>query len=194
MIFHFRNKFPQLNSFWDKYLPYQKRLEIPAKTILLEEGKVSQNYIFIEKGCVRAFFNNNGDDKTVQFFFENEGLTSFDSFTNNVPSLITIETIEPSVVYLLPKKHVLRLVEELTREPEFVQLMLRMFAQRQMHYMNEFFSFIRDTPEQRYQNLLNNRPHIIQRVPQHYIASYLGVSTVHLSRIKSKIAKGNTHF
>jgi len=194
MIFHFRNKFPQLNSFWDKYLPYQKRLEIPAKTILLEEGKVSQNYIFIEKGCVRAFFNNNGDDKTVQFFFENEGLTSFDSFTNNVPSLITIETIEPSVVYLLPKKYTLQLVEELTLEPEFVQLMLRMFAQRQMHYMNEFFSFIRDTPEQRYQNLLNNRPHIIQRVPQHYIASYLGVSTVHLSRIKSKIAKGNAHF
>jgi len=194
MIFHFRNKFPQLNSFWDKYLPFQKRLDIPAKTILLEEGKVSQNYIFIEKGCVRAFFNNNGDDKTVQFFFENEGLTSFDSFTNNVPSLITIETIEPSVVYLLPKKYALQLVEELTREPEFVQLMLQMFAQRQMHYMNEFFSFIRDTPEQRYQNMLNNRPHIIQRVPQHYIASYLGVSTVHLSRIKSKIAKGNAHF
>ncbi|WP_262892097.1 hypothetical protein [Mucilaginibacter rigui] len=41
MIFHFRNKFPQLNSFWDKYLPFQKRLELPAKTILLEEGKVS---------------------------------------------------------------------------------------------------------------------------------------------------------
>jgi CRP-like cAMP-binding protein len=194
MIFHFRNKFPQLNLFWDKYLPYQKRLEIPAKTILLEEGTVSQNYIFVEKGCVRAFFNNNGDDKTVQFFFENEGLASFESFTNNVPSLITIETIEPSIVYLLPKQYALQLVEELTHEPEFAKLMLGMFAQRQLHYMNEFFSFIRDTPEQRYQNMLNNRPHIIQRVPQHYIASYLGVSTVHLSRIKSKIAKGNAHF
>ncbi|MGY4538633.1 CRP-like cAMP-binding protein [Mucilaginibacter sp. UYNi724] len=194
MIFHFRKKFPQLNPFWDKYLEYQTRMDVPAKTVLLQEGKVSGNYIFIEKGSVRAFFNNNGDDKTVQFFFENEGLTSFDSFTNNVPSLITIETIEPSVVYLLPKKHVLQLVNELTREPEFVQLMLRMFAQRQLHYMEEFFSFIRDTPEQRYLNLLTKRPHIIQRIPQHYIASYLGVSTVHLSRIKSKIAKGNLHF
>jgi CRP-like cAMP-binding protein len=194
MIFHFRTQFPQLNPYWDKYLPFQKRMDVSAKTILLEEGRVSQNYIFIEKGSVRAFFNNNGDDKTVQFFFENEGLTSFDSFTNNVPSLITIETIEPSVVYLLPKKYVLQLVEEITREPEFIQLMLRMFAQRQMHYMEEFFSFIRDTPEQRYQNLLTKRPHIVQRVPQHYIASYLGVSTVHLSRIKSKIAKGNAHF
>jgi hypothetical protein len=69
MLFHFRNKFPQLNFYWDKYLEFQKRLEVPAKTILLEEGKVSQQYIFIEKGCVRAFFNNNGNDKTVQFFF-----------------------------------------------------------------------------------------------------------------------------
>ena len=72
MLFHFRNKFPWLNAYWDKYLEFQQRLEIPAKTVLLEEGKVSQHYIFIEKGCVRLFFNNDGVDKTVQFFFENE--------------------------------------------------------------------------------------------------------------------------
>jgi CRP-like cAMP-binding protein len=174
MFFHFRDKFPQLNAFWQNYLPFQKRMEVAAKTVLLEEGKISQNYIFIEKGCVRLFFHNNGDYKTVQFFFENEGLTSFDSFVNNVPSIFTIETIEPSVVYL--------------------QMVLQMSAQRQMHYINEFVSFIRDTPEQRYEHLLTERPHIIQRVPQHYIASYLGVSTVHLSRIKSKLAKGKLHF
>jgi CRP-like cAMP-binding protein len=194
MFFHFRDKFPQLNASWNKYLPFQKRVEVAAKTILLEEGKISQNYIFIEKGCVRAFFHDNGDGKTMQFFFENEGLSSYDSFVNNVPSLFTIETIEPSVVYLLPKKYVLQLVDELSQEPGFLQMALQMSSQRQIHYMNEFVSFIRDTPEQRYQNLLNERPHIIQRVPQHYIASYLGVSTVHLSRIKSKLAKGKLHF
>jgi CRP-like cAMP-binding protein len=194
MIFHFRNKFPRLNPFWDKYLEFQKRLEVPAKTTLLEEGQVSKQYIFIEKGCVRAFFNNNGDDKTVQFFFENEGLTSFESFVNNTPSLFTIETIEPSVVWLLPKQHVTELMEELSREADFVQMILQMSARRQTHYINEFVSFIRDTPEARYRKLSDERPHIIQRVPQHYIASYLGVSSVHLSRIKSKIAKGKSHF
>jgi CRP-like cAMP-binding protein len=194
MIFHFREKFPLLNAYWDRYLPFQQRMEIPAKTVLLEEGKISQQYIFIEKGCVRFFFNNNGDDKTVQFFFENEGLTSFDSFVNNIPSLFTIETIEPSVIYLLPKHYVIQLMDELSQEPNFVQMIMQLSAQRQTHYMNEFVSFIRDTPEQRYQNLLTTRPHIIQRVPQHYIASYLGVSTVHLSRIKSKLAKGKLHF
>jgi CRP-like cAMP-binding protein len=194
MLFHFRNKFPQLNPYWDKYLEFQQRLEVPAKTILLHEGKISQNYIFIEKGCVRAFFNKNGDDKTIQFFFENEGLASFDSFVNNIPSVFTIETIEPSVIYLLPRQYITQLMAELGTEPDFLQMVLKIFAQRQMHYMNEFVSFIRDTPEQRYSNLLTERPHIVQRVPQHYIASYLGVSTVHLSRIKSKLAKGKLHF
>jgi len=194
MFFHFRHKFPQLNDWWHKYLPFHKRQEVPAKTLLLSAGKRSQHYIFIEKGCVRAFLNKDGNDKTVQFFFEQEGLASFESFVNNVPSLISIETIEPSILYLLPKKYALQLVEELSREPYFAQMVLQMSAHRQAHYMNEFVSFIRDTPEQRYLNLLKKKPKILQRVPQHYIASYLGVSTVHLSRIKSKLAKGRSHF
>lgn len=194
MIFHFRQKFPQLNAYWDKYLPFHKRQEVPAKTLLLEEGKRSQQYIYIEKGCVRSFLNKDGDDKTVQFFFEQEGLASFESFINNIPSGVSIETIEPSILYFLPKKYALQLIDELSREPYFAQMVLQMFAQRQTHYMNEFVSFIRDTPEQRYQNLLKKKPKIVQRVPQHYIASYLGVSTVHLSRIKSKLAKGKSHF
>src|SRR6187402_636307 len=125
MLFQFRDKFPQLNTFWDKYLPYQQRLEVPAKTILLDEGKVSQHYIFIEQGCVRLFFDNDGNDKTIQFFFENEGLSSFDSFVNNTPSQVSIETIEPSVIYLMPKQYVTQLLDELSHEADFVQMMLR---------------------------------------------------------------------
>lgn len=189
MLFHFKDKYPQLIPYWDKYLEFQKRIEVPAKTVLLEEGKVSGNFIFIEKGCIRAAFNNNGNDKTAQFFFENEGLSSFESFLKNTPSVFTIETIEPSILYLLPKIHVNNLMDELSAEPGFLQLILEVSAERQLHYMHEFVSFIRDTPEQRYQNLLNERPHIIQRVPQHYIASYLGISRVHLSRIKSAMAR-----
>lgn len=194
MLFHFRDKYPQLNAYWDKYLPLQQRLEVPAKTTLLEEGKKSKHYIFIEKGCVRTFFNRNGEDITVQFFFDKEGLSSLDSFVNDVPSQITLETIEPSVLYLLAKEHVYQLLEEVSHEPGFLQMFLQITAQRQTHYSNEFVSFIRDTPEQRYLNLVNNRPHIVQRVPQHYIASYLGISKVHLSRIKSKLAKGKSQF
>lgn len=189
MLFHFKDKFPQLNAYWDKYLEFQTLMEVPAKTVLLAEGKLASQYIFVKQGCIRLAFNNNGSDKTVQFFFENEGLTSLESFLKNTPSLFTIETIEPSIVYLLPKLHFNNLIAELGHEPNFLPVILQVLAARQLHYMHEFVSFIRDTPEQRYQNLLNERPHIIQRVPQHYIASYLGISRVHLSRLKSALAR-----
>jgi len=78
---------------------------------------------------------------------------------------------------------------ELREVPGFADVILNVLAERQVHYMNEFVSFIRDTPEERYQKLLQERPHIVQRVPQHYIASYLGVTRVHLSRIKSALLK-----
>lgn len=194
MFFHFRDRYPQLNVFWEKYQPFLRRMELPAKKVLLEEGKRSQQYIMIEEGCVRAFFNSNGEEKTVQFFFEKQGLSSIDSFLNNVPSPFAIETIEPSVVSLLHKKYVIQLMDEMGQDPQSMKLLLQMAARRQQHYINELMSFVRDTPEQRYSNLLKDRPHIIQRVPQHYIASYLGVSAVHLSRIKAKLAKGNPHF
>ena len=194
MLFHFKDKFPDLRVYWDKYMEFQKRMEVPAKTVLLKEGSISEHYIFVEKGCLRAAFNNNGNDKTVQFFFENEGLTSLESFLNRTPSFFTVETIEPSVIYLLPTIYVNKLMDELSLEPGFIKMILDVSAERQLHYMHEFVSFIRDTPEQRYQHLLKESPHIIRRVPQHYIASYLGITTVHLSRIKSKIAKGKAHF
>lgn len=171
-----------------------QRLEVPAKTALLKEGQISQNYILIEKGCVRAYFDKDGVDKTVQFFFENSGLSSFDSFVNEQPSLFTIETIEPSVVYLLSRIHVLELMDELSREPSFIQIILGISAARHKRYNDELVSFIRDTPEERYLRLLTQRPHIVKRVKQHYIASYLGVSSVHLSRIKNKLTKGREHF
>jgi len=61
--------------------------------------------------------------------------------------------------------------------------------ERTFDYMKQFFSFIKDTPAQRYINLLKEKPQIVQRIPQHYIASYLGITSVHLSRIKNKLTK-----
>lgn len=194
MLYHFRDRFPQLGPTLDKYAHYQQRAELPAKTTLLEEGKISRQYILIEQGCVRSFFNDKGTDQTVQFFFENEGLSSLDSFVNDTPSAFSIETIEPSVIWTMPKKHALDMIEELTHHPSLVKMLLKIFSMRQTHYTNEFVSLIRETPEERYQKLLKDRPHVVQRIPQHYIASYLGVSSVHLSRIKSKLANGNAHF
>lgn len=188
MIFAFKNRFPSLHPIWEKYAALQQRVVYPAKTTLLQEGKTAQNYYFVEEGCLRLWFDNNGKDITVQFFFENEGVASLESFRKNIPSIFTIETVEPKTVHVLPKELFVRMVKELEENPGFQEGLLEILFERQRHYLNEFLSRIRDTPQQRYQNLLRERPHIVQRVPQHYIASYLGISSVHLSRIKNKLA------
>jgi CRP-like cAMP-binding protein len=189
VLFTFKDRFPNLDSYWEKYIALQQRAEYPAKTILLREGKTAQNYYFIEKGCLRVWFNNNGKDTTFQFFFENEGVSSLESFQKNIPSAFTIETIEPSVIQILPRAAFFGMVKELDQHPDFLKALMEISFERQRHYMNEFLSRIRDTPLQRYLNLVRERPHIVRRVPQHYIASYLGITSVHLSRIKNQLAR-----
>ncbi|WP_233566186.1 hypothetical protein [Flavobacterium sp. 81] len=69
MFSQFRNKFPLTDEKWIEYTNYFKRLEVPAKSVLLEEGEISKRLFIIEKGCIRVWFNNNGKDLTTQFFF-----------------------------------------------------------------------------------------------------------------------------
>jgi CRP-like cAMP-binding protein len=187
MFNQFRNNFPLDDSKWLEYTNHFNRLEVPAKTILLEEGEISKRLFIIEKGCIRVWFNNNGKDLTTQFFFENQSVASIESFMKKLPSPVVIETIEPSIVWWISKNDLDKILEEIKEVPELRDRFINMLFERTFDYMKHFVSFIKDSPTQRYLNLIEEKPQIIQRVPQHYIASYLGVSTVHLSRIKSQL-------
>ena len=171
------------------YMRYFKQIQVPAKTTLLQEGAVSKKAFFIEKGCIRAWFNNNGKDISFQFFFENERVSSTESFRKKLPSIVSIETLEPCILWVIGKKDMDKIVHDGFAVPEIREKWIDTLFDRNIHYMKHCLSFIKDTPQQRYLNLLQEKPQIIQRIPQHYIASYLGITTVHLSRIKSKLAK-----
>ena len=189
MFEQFKHKFPIDDEKWNDYVRHFNRIEVPAKTILLHEGETSKKLFLVEKGCIRVWFNNNGKDITYQFFFENNVVASVESFRKNMPSPVTIETLEPSLVWWIHKKDLDEIIEEIKAIPELRDRFIDALFDRTANYMNHFFSSIKDTPQQRYLNLIEEKPQVIQRIPQHYIASYLGVSTVHLSRIKSKLAK-----
>ena len=187
MFDQFRNKFPLDDSKWIEYINCFNRIEVPAKTILLEEGEISKRLFIIEKGCIRVWFNTNGKDLTTQFFFENQSVASIESFMKKFPSPLTIETIEPSIIWSVSKNDLDKILEEIKEIPELRDRFINLLFERTFDYMKYFVSFIKDSPTQRYLNLIKDRPQIIQRVPQRYIASYLGVTTVHLSRLKSKL-------
>jgi CRP-like cAMP-binding protein len=189
MFEQFRAKIPLEDDKWNDYISCFKRMEVPAKSVLLNEGDISKKMFLIEKGCVRVWFNNNGKDITTQFFFENNMVSSIESFRKNIPSPVTLETIEPSVIWWIHKKDLENIIEEIKDIPALRDMFINGVFERTFDYMKHFFSFIKDTPQERYLSLIRERPQIVLRIPQHYIASFLGITKVHLSRIKSKLLK-----
>ncbi|CAN5506138.1 Crp/Fnr family transcriptional regulator [soil metagenome] len=189
MLEKFRSKFPFPPEKWDAYAACFKRIDVPARTILLREGDISRKAYLIEKGCLRVWFINKGEETTFQFFFENNTVSSIESFKKSIPSLFSIETVEPCTLWWIDKTDLDWILDEVSERADIRERILDAMFERTLHYMQHFLSFVRDTPQERYLNLLTQRPYIVQRVPQHYIASYLGISRVHLSRIKQKLAR-----
>jgi CRP-like cAMP-binding protein len=165
------------------FINHSEKIEVKRKTVLLEEGEICKQFYFIEKGCLRMSFNKDGKDITFQFFFEDQGVGSVESLKSGIPSLFRLETIENCTLYVMNKEQFFRMLstnqilQEKTNEILF---------ERFYHYQKLFLSRIKDSPEERYQRLLEEYPQIVQRVPQHYIASYLGITSVSLSRIRNR--------
>ena len=189
MLEKFRTKFPLPTEKWDAYVACFHRIDVPARTVLLHEGAVSRRAYLIEKGCLRVWFTNKGEETTFQFFFEDDTVSSVESFRKTIPSLFALETVEPCTLWWIDKTDLDRIMTEVSAQADIRERILDALFARTLNYMQHFLSFVRDTPLERYENLLTERPYIVQRVPQHYIASYLGISRVHLSRIRQKLAR-----
>jgi len=168
---------------WDKYKHLFERREVPAKAILLQEGEISKKMLFIEKGCLRTWVNNDGIDITTQFFFEGDKVSSIESFMTNQPSLYSIESLEPCVLQCISQKDFQNLLAHL---PEIREEMQQHLFRRFLNSQKTFYSYLKNNPQKRYLELLEEHPHIFQRVAQHYIASYLGITSVSLSRIRNR--------
>jgi len=94
-----------------------------------------------------------------------------------------IETIEPCVLQTITQKEFQRIVEQ---SPEIKKQFEEHLFRRLLQAQKTFHSYLKNNPQQRYEELLAQYPHIVQRVPQHYIASYLGITSVSLSRIRNR--------
>jgi len=168
---------------WGTFKHFFKRQEVPAKTILLQEGQISRTMFFIEKGCVRTWVNNDGREITTQFFFEGGKVSSIESFMANQPSLYSIESIEPCILQTITQQEFLNALEN---SPQLKEKMQEHLFKRLLQSQKTFYSYLKNNPQQRYKELAEEHPHIIQRIPQHYIASYLGITSVSLSRIRNR--------
>ncbi len=168
---------------WKEFQNSFEEREVPARTILLHEGEVSNHVYYIKKGCLRQWFNKDGKDITFQFFFEKQPVASIESFVTNQPSLFSIESIEASTLVSINKK---KFNELLQKNSEIKTHYQDFIFQRFNNYTHLFLSRIKDSPQERYEDLIKNNPEILKRIPQHYIASYLGITPISLSRIRNR--------
>lgn len=156
------------------------------KEMILKEGEVCDFIYFINTGCIRYFYNIDGNENTAQFFFENSWYTDFDSLLTRLPSKVNIQALEKTEILALAYKDLELLYNEI---PKFEKLGRKMAEKaflgvRLRNEMLENYS-----AEERYLNLIKERPKVIERIPQHYIASYMGIHPESLSRIRKNIQR-----
>lgn len=173
----------ELNINWKNYAQFLTRIEVEPKTKLLREGEVADKLFIIEKGGMRMGFEKNQKDITLQFFFENEMLTAVESLFCQSPSTYFIETIEHCTIYYLTKENLDLMGQKV---PEMAHITQSILMSRLVYYANHLNSYISESPEERFNSLIEKRPYIFMRATQRHIASYLGITNVSLSRIKSR--------
>ena len=154
-------------------------------TVLLKAGELSEEGYFVMKGCVRTYYMIEGEEKTTNFYTEFESLAPVCSI-NKKPSEYFISCVEDSIIMVSDPS-----MEDVIFEkfPRFETLCRVVSEELLVNHQTTFDDFKIASPEQRYLNLLKNRPDLLQRVPQYQLASYLGIKPQSLSRIRSRLAE-----
>ncbi len=180
----------QLTGFTDNelgiVLKHFETKVLKKKTNILKAGKTAKEVYFILNGCMRLFYEKDGEDISAYFFTEQMFAGAYDSFIAQKPSRHSIETLEECHVLAISYRALQELFVGFPKMNEFVR---RVLEERFVSLHELFTSQILDSPEERYVNLQKERPDLLNRIPQHQIATFLGITPVSLSRIRKRITK-----
>ena len=151
--------------------------------VLLTYGQVCKDLYFVNKGCLRLYYIADGVETTVWFSFEENSAIELSSFLSGKPTEYFIEAIEDTEILSLNKSQLLGLYPSY---PEMESIMRSFWEDVILNLLQRFTSLQKDSAETRYLNLVN-QPNYLQRIPQKYLASYIGVTPTSLSRIKRNL-------
>lgn len=187
----FRNQVEKFVAFTDdEWLIFQQHLKLVSlkkKDFFVRAGEVCNDIGFIVSGSVRFYCMKNGEVITGYFSMENEMISSYKSFLTRQPGTTHVEAIENTELVSFSHHSLQQLLSD-----NRVCYKMERFGRLVSEYLiccydDRVTSFIMQTAEERYIQLLTNGQNIIQRIPQHYIANYLGITPVSLSRIRKRI-------
>lgn len=178
-------KFPSLNKEEVKAISENIIVRSVKKgTILLKEGAISKECYSVLKGCIRQYYIKDGEEKTTAFFIEGDAVASFSSYVNQIPSKHYLACVEDCSLTVGTKEK----DEEMCLKFPKLEAIIRSEMEKNAGKAQEEHSlFIISSPEERYLYLLENKPELLNRVPQHQIASFIGIKPESLSRIRKRI-------
>jgi CRP-like cAMP-binding protein len=161
--------------------------KLRKKQYLLQEGDVCKQVCFVEKGALRSYtIDDKGTERIVQFALEGWTIADLYSFLTGEPSTFNIDALEDSELVLISKKAHEELLERIPRYETFHRMQITnayVALQRRLVSINNL------SLEERYTSFLTLHPNIAQRVPQHMIASYMGLTPETLSRVRKKMTR-----
>lgn len=153
--------------------------------VLLSKGVLSKDGYFVLKGCMRVYYIIDGEEKTTAFYTEMEGLTP-NCVVSKAPSEYYIATTEDSIITVSNPDMEKEIFEQF---PKFETLCRILSEELLSKHQIDFDDFKTSSPEERYLKMLEKRPDLIQRVPQHQLASFLGITPQSLSRLRARISE-----
>lgn len=157
--------------------------EFKKGSMLLQAGSISRECYFVLKGCIRSYILKEGEEKTIEFYTEEQTVLP-SSYGKNTPSEHYLECLEESIVSVGNPS----LEQEAFQAYPVLATLSRAIGEVVLTQQQDAFADFRTSkPEERYLKLLENRPDLIQRVPNYQIASYLGIKPESLSRIRKRI-------
>lgn len=155
---------------------------------ILKEGQISINTYFVLQGCIREYILIDGEEKTTNFFTEEQWAISLNGFTPQNPAKHNWVCAEDTTVVVGDEQQAQDLFK---RFPRFETISRAIMEAAFAEQKESLASYYTDSPEQRYLKLIRSRPGLVQRVPQYHLASYIGVKPESLSRIRKRIASNN---
>ena len=171
---------------YEKALPFLSRKTLKPGSLLLQQGRISRHIAFIEKGLLRIYYLHDGKEVTNCFCRENTITTAYKSLITQQASDMSIQAIEESELIILSYES----LQKLFKKDLFWQQVGRLAAENEFIISESHNRFLKDlSATDRYLQILNNDPKLLQRVPLNYLATYLQIAPETLSRIRNKISR-----
>jgi len=172
---------------FSKYLELCVPLKLKKNDFFYKPGEVPKYSPFILKGCTRQFITNeNGDEQIILFVEEGTWAGQIGSMRSKIPTDVFLQATEDCDILAITIENIDHLLDKI---PAYQKYFSKKYPVDHAQLMNDALRIKNDTPENLYKWLLETRPSLLQRVPQHYIANYLGIRTETISRIRKKLVR-----